>query len=141
MTDDPLLGGLERELKRLRGGRALSDHRRVLRLGPGFWECVAPDRDRRSTPEEELIRLAMGRIKGAIDDVAGDLRRHAVVEFGLDRRIAEPSLTRRQERLGEELGISMKTVRRRGDAAVEDIAWRLFDETRPERDAAADLRR
>ena len=137
MADHPLMRDLKHELKRLRGGRALADHRRVLRLGPGFWQCVAPDRDRRSTPDEELIRFALGRVKIAIDNVPGDLHQHAVVEFGFDRRIVEPTLSRRQERLGEELGISMKTVRRRGDAAVDAIAWRLFDETRQRQDAGA----
>ncbi len=88
-------------------------------------------------PEEDLIRLALGRIMGAIDKIAGDLHRHAVVEFGLDRRIVEPSLSRRQERLGEELGISMKTVRRRGDTAIGNIAWALLDEARQGQDAAA----
>jgi len=122
---DPLVE-LRRELVRLRGGRALADSGSLLRLSDGFWSIASPGRTRPKS-QTEVIRTASALILAAIATLNGDLRRYTEVEFNVDKRISHPDLGERQHALAEELGYSVKTIRRRGDAAVYELALQLME--------------
>lgn len=123
---------LRAEIKRLRPGRGIHATDLISRLG-GELRSLAGIRD--SASRAEALKTLLSVLEGWAQDLPDDMRLAFLAALGAHPRAPFPTLERRMEWAANELGgVSIRTVHRRVDDAVDRVVAELPATTPADRD-------